>query len=293
MQRRSRLGATMSGIDYVALFSPLSTGGTAAGSLLQTIYGYSAPATGLLGANPVTALTQAEQNETKDVAAAAATPQVARAISAFTTAVQDASSPSELLSNPTVMQVLLTANGLGDQVPYTALAEKTLLSNPSDPQSLVNQLSDSRWLPVVQTYDFANQGLSVIQNPTVIAAVANGYAEYTWRASLDAVTPGLSNALTFRSEASGVTSVDQILGDPVMFQVVTGALGIPEQIVFQPLAAQQQAISSRLDIGQFQNPQFVETFVQRYLISQQANAAGSVTSPSLEALAAQAQGLIA
>ena len=293
MQRRSRLGPTMSGIDYVALFSPLSTGGTAAGSLLQTIYGYSAPATGLLGANPVTALTQAEQNETKDVAATAATPQVARAISAFTTAVQDASNPSELLSNPTVMQVLLTANGLGDQVPYTALAEKTLLSNPSDPRSLVNQLSDSRWLPVVQTYDFANQGLSVIQNPTVIAAVANGYAEYTWRASLDAVTPGLSNALTFRSEASGVTSVDQILGDPVMFQVVTGALGIPEQIVFQPLAAQQQAISSRLDIGQFQNPQFVETFVQRYLISQHANAAGSVTSPSLEALAAQAQGLIA
>jgi hypothetical protein len=283
----------VSSIDYGALFAAVNTNGTTAGGLLQTIYGYPAPGTLSMGTNPITALNQAERNQTKDVAVTAATPQVARAISAFTTAVQNATSPSELLNNATVMQVLLTANGLSDQIPYTALAEKTLLSNSSDPHSLVNQLSDSRWLPVVQTYDFANQGLSVIQKPAVIASVANGYAEYTWRASLDAVTPGLSNALTFRSEASSITSVDQILGDPVMFQVVTGALGIPEQIVFQPLAAQQQAITSRLDISQLQSPRFVESFVQRYLISQQASATSSGATPSIEALAAQAQGLIA
>ncbi len=217
---------------------------------------------------------------------------MARAISAFTAAVNSATSPAELLSNPTVMQVLLTANGLSDQVPYTALATDTLLSNPSDPNSLVNQLTDSRWLPVVETYDFATQGLSVIQDPAVISTITNGYAEYTWLSSLDQVTPGLSNALTFRAQASSITSVDQILGNQTMFDVVTGALGIPEQIVYQPLAAQQQAITSRLDISQLQNPQFVQSFVQRYLIAQQANATASNTTPSLEALAAQAQGLV-
>ncbi|MGH7161266.1 MAG: DUF1217 domain-containing protein, partial [Acetobacteraceae bacterium] len=102
----------------------------------------------------------------------------------------------------------------------------------------------------------------------------------------------LSNALSFRSEASSITSVDQILGNATMFQVVTGALGIPEQIVFQPLEAQQKAISSRLDISQFQKPKFVESFVQRYLIAQQANATASNASPSLSALAVQAQGLV-
>jgi Protein of unknown function (DUF1217) len=280
------------GINYAALFTPLSTSGGAAGGLIDTLYGYS-PSGASSGTNPVTALDQAEQNQTKDVAITAAEPQVARAISTFTTAVQSATSPAELLNNPTVMQVLLTANGLSDQIPYTALAQKTLLSNPNDPKSLVNQLTDPRWLPVVQTYNFANDGLSVIQNPATIATIANGYAEYTWRASLDAVTPGLSNALTFRSEASTITSADQILGDPVMFQVVTGALGIPEQIVFQPLAAQQQAITSRLDITQFQDPKFVESFVQRYLIAEQTSATASNTPPSLDALAAQAQGLIA
>ena len=153
------------------------------------------------------------------------------------------------------MKVLLTANGLADQVPYTALAQKTLQSNVNDPKSLANKLTDTRWKPVVQTYDFANKGLSVIQDPKVISTIANAYAEVTWRKSLDATTPGLSNALTFRKQASTISSVDQILGDPVMRKVVTTALGIPLQIAFQPLEAQEKAISTRLDITQVQGPE--------------------------------------
>ncbi len=165
------------------------------------------------------------------------------------------------------MKVLLTANGLGDQLSYTALAQKALLSNVNDPKSLANTLSNTQWKSVAQTYDFANQGLSIIQNPKVISTITNGYAEVTWRQSLDASTPGLSNALTFRAEACSVTSVDQILGDPILRTVVTTALGIPEQIAFQPLEAQEKAITSRLDISKLQNPQFVESFAQRYLIT--------------------------
>jgi Protein of unknown function (DUF1217) len=246
--------------------------------------------------NPVTALSNAEQDETQEITATSQEPQVARAIQAFTTAVQNATSPQQLLSNPQALQVLLTANGLGDQTSYTALATQTLLSNINDPNSLVNQLSDTRWQSVVQTYDFANKGLSIIQNPQVIQTIANGYAEVTWMNSLDATTPGLSDALTFRQEASSITSVDQILGDPVMRTVVTTALGIPEQIAFQDLSAQEQAITSRLNISKFQDPNFVESFTQRYLIaaSQAASSSSSSTSSSsLMALAVRAEGLIA
>ncbi len=283
-----------SGIDYAALISPISSSGSSeAGGLLDTLYGYGTSSTATSDTNPVAALEQAEQNETQDITTTAAEPEVARAIKTFTAAVQTATSPAQLLSNPTVMQVLLTANGLADQVPYTALAQQTLLSNPDDPNSLVNQLADSSWLPVVQTYNFANQGLSVIQNPSVIQTIANGYAEYTWLSSLDQITPGLSSALAFRSQASSVTSVDQILGSATLFDVVTGALGIPEQIVYQPLSAQEQAISSRLNIADLQNPKFVQNLIEQYLVAQQASATASNTTPSLSALAVQAQGIVA
>jgi hypothetical protein len=242
--------------------------------------------------NPVTALNSAEQNQTQDIATTAKEPQVARDIAAFSTAVAAATDPATLLKNPTVMKVLLTANGLSDQIPYTALATKALLSNTSDTNSLANQLTDTRWKTVAQNYNFATQGLSVLKNPKVISTLTDAYAEVTWRQSLDAATPGLSNALSFRQSAGSITSVDQILGDPTLRTVVTTALGIPEQIAFQNLPAQEKAISSQVDITKFKDPKFVESFTQRYLLAAGAAASSSTTTTDLSTLAVQAQGLV-
>jgi len=274
----------MSGI--LSLFQSADTSTT--GELLSTLYGTGS--TSASTQDPITALEQAEQNQTADIAATAKEPSVARDIATFTSVVQNAKSVSDILNNPTALKVLLTANGLSDQLSYTALAQKTLMSNINNSNSLVNQLDNTDWTDTVKTYDFANKGLSVIQNPKVISTLANAYAEITWRQSLDATTPGLSNALTFRSEASSITSVDQILGDSTMRTVVTTALGLPEEIALQPLEAQEKAISSRLDISQFQNPKFVDQFVQRYLIAAQTSSTSGTSS--ITSLAVQAQGLV-
>lgn len=277
----------MSGsIDLSVLFG--SDASSAASSIMSILSGNSASQ----GTNPLSALTAAERDETRDVAQTAKQPQVAREIAAFKQAVAKAKTPADLLKNPQALDVLLTANGLGDQGSYTALAQKALLSNTNDPKSVANQLSDTRWKTVAQTYDFANKGLSVLQNPKVIATLTNGYAEVTWRQSLDATTPGLSNALSFRAAAAGVTSVDQILGDSTLRTVVTGALGIPPQIAFQQLGAQEKAISSRLDITKLKDPKFVEGLAQRYLLSQQGASGGSGGSASLNQRAIQSQGLV-
>ncbi|HVB69305.1 MAG TPA: DUF1217 domain-containing protein [Acetobacteraceae bacterium] len=288
------MGTTLNSLPGLSsLYAAISGSSGTTASLLGAIYNTGTTGVSLGSQNPITALTNAETNQTQDIKATAAEPAVQRAISAFTKAVQTATSPQQLLSNPAVMQVLMTANGLADQIPYTALAQKTLLSNVNTPTSLVNQLTDTRWKPVVQTYDFANKGLSIIQNPSVISTITNAYAEITWRNSLNATTPGLSNALTFVANASSATQVDQILGDPTLRSVVTTTLGIPLQIAFQPLEAQQKAITSQLDITKLQDPKFVQQFAQRYLIAMaQSASASTTTQPSLAALAVQAQGLV-
>jgi hypothetical protein len=231
--------------------------------------------------NPLPALQQAETNQTKDIAQEAADPVVSRDVAAFRAAVANAKTPADLLQDPSALKVLLTANGLGDQVQYTALAQKALLSNTADTNSLANTLSNTNWKSAAQTYDFYNQGLSVIKQPQVLDSIANAYAEVTWRQSLDTTTPGLSNALTFRSEASSITSVDQILGDPVLRDVVTTALGLPLQLAVQPLEAQVKAITSQLDITKFSDPKFTESFIQRYLIAKAASSTSSGSPSSL------------
>ena len=261
------------------------------GSLLTTLYGGSSGTATQTSTDPIGDLQRAEANQSKDIKLAAANPQTARDIATFTAQVTAATSPAALLQNPTVLKVLLTANGLGDQVAYPALAQKALLSNPTDPNSLANQLSNTAWASTAKTYNFANQGLTILQDPSTISTITSAYAEVLWRQSLDATTPGLSNALAFRDEASTITSVDQILGDPVLRNVVTTALGIPETIAIQGLPEQEDAITSRLDITQFQKPAFVDQFLQQYLI--QTNLGGGSSSPpSLDQLAVQSAGLL-
>ncbi len=278
--------------SYAPLFTNLYDSNSTSSGLLNALYGNSGQSLG--AANPLQALQTAELNQTKDIAVTAKEPQVARDLAAFKSAVAAAKDPAALLNNPTVMKVLLTANGMSDQIPFTALSRKAMLSNAKSTTSLVSKLSaaDSRWKPMVQTYDFANKGLSVLKQPSVLSTIANAYAEVTWRQSLDATTPGLSSALDFRSRAATVKTADQVLGDPVLRDVITTALGIPMQIAFQDLTAQEHAITSRLDFSQLKNAHFVDTLTQEYLLNKANASTTQSNQPTLDQLSAKASGLI-
>jgi Protein of unknown function (DUF1217) len=285
----------MSGsINILSLFQGAVTNGgnNTAASLLATIEG-TGSSTGASGGDPITALKIAEQNQTQDIAATAAQPAVARDIAAFKQALATATTPQQFLSNPTTLKVLLTANGLGSEASYTALAQKVLMSDPSQSGSLVNRVASSNasWLSVVQTYQFATHGLSILQNPNVQQTIANGYAEVMWRQSLDATTPGLSDALTFQSSAGTITSASQVLSNPVLFNVITTAFNIPQQIIYQDRGAQEQAINSQVDFSRLKDTGYVNTITDQFLLnSQQQNSTGT---GDLTSLAVQAQGLIA
>jgi Protein of unknown function (DUF1217) len=261
-------------------------------SLLAALFGRGGPGQGSV--NPIAALEQAKAGETRQVALVAAEPQVKRDIAQFTQVLATAKTPADLLANPSALKVLLTANGLGDQVPNTALATRALLADPAQPGSLVNKLPDTRWLSVNKTLAFASKGLAALKNPATLSSITNGYAEVLWRTNLDQTTPGLSNALDFQQRASTIKDVDQVLGDPTFRAVITTALGVPQEIAFQTLTAQEHAISTRIDLTKFKDPTFVNQFTQRYLIA--AQQAASLTSnsaaPDLTTLAARSAGLV-
>lgn len=238
---------------------------------LSVLYGGGAGTAGT-GANPVTALRQAVSGQARGIAAAAKQPEVQRDIAAFRRAVATAKDPKALLADPAARRVLLTASGLGDQADYAALATKALLSDPSDPKGLANALPDAKWKAAASTLGFAKQGLAALRDPKVLDTLASAYAEIAWRKSLDAATPGLSDALTFRATAARARNVDDVLGDATLRRVVTGALGIPQEIAVQPLDTQERAISSRLDVSRLRDPKFVDGLAQRYLIAKAGEA---------------------
>lgn len=277
----------MSDSIALSLLSSIAGNSDAGGlSMLQAIYGQTTQAS---AENAFTALKQAEANQTQDVAATEKQPDVARDITAFQKAIAGATDAASLLKNPDFLKVLLTANGLASQVQYPALAQKVLLSDPSDSNALVSRLGNATWTATNKTYQFGTKGLAVIQDPSVQSKLADAYAEVKWRESLDQKTPGLSNALTFRAEAATVTDPYAILGDPVLRDVVTTALGLPQEIALQDVDTQARAITTRLDLSKLKDPHFVDSFTQRYLLNKQTDSTASAT-PTLDSLASQLSG---
>ena len=276
-------------INYASLFPGTGAVTNGATSILQALYGGAAtPTTGTSSLDPITALKLAQANQKTDIANEAKTPTVELQIAAFTKAVNAATSVKSLLSNRDFLQVFLTANGLGASVNETALAQQALTSNPASSTGLASQLAstNSAWLNTAQTYNFYANGLAAIQNPKVLSTITNGYAEVLWRQSLDQQTPGLSNALYFLANAASLTSPDLVLGNSVARTVVTTAFGIPEQIAYQPLQAQEQVISNALDFSKLKDSQYVQTITDQYLVQLQASASASSSSSSITSLIA-------
>ena len=294
----SGIGGIVPGMDYSSLLqSDTSTTSSISAAILSALYSGSS-ATGSTFAstgNPLTDLKLAQADQTADVAAEAKQPQVSQAITAFKTAVANATSIQAALLNPNVQQVLLTANGLSSYIGQTALVQKVLLSDPTDSTSLVNQLGDSTLLSTVQTYNFATNGLAELQNPTVVSTLTNAYAEVEWRQSLDQATPGLANALTFLSQASSIKSINDVFANVTNFDVITTALGIPQAIVDQALSAQKTAVNSRLDYAKLQDPTYVTSLTDQYLLTMQEQSQASSSSNSstnIFSLAEQSTGLV-
>ena len=289
------MSGIVSGIDYSVLFSSASSSSDVSASLLTILYsGNSGSSSGsaISSGNPILDEKLAEQNQTKDIANQAKDPGVIRDLAAFTKGIANAKDLNSALQNPNVLKVLLTANGLGDQVAYTALASKALQSDPTVATSLVSTLTDTRWKTVATNYGLSSKGLAGLTDPKVQAQVADAYARVTWLNSLNQATPGLAQALQFKQQASSIKSVDQILGDPTNFEVVLTALGIPQQVVYQGITGEEQAVASKLDITKLQDPTFVNNLTSQYLLAKQQAAQGTQSGSSLDALAVQANGLV-
>jgi hypothetical protein len=277
------MSGIVSGINYNLLLSgESSTDATA--SILAALYSSTSattPTTTFVSSgNPITDLTLAQKEEATGVAQEAKQPLVAQAVNAFTTAVNNATSIQSALSNPDIQKVLLAVTGLTNYSGETALVQKIFLSDPSDPNSLVNQLNNSTAVSAVQTYDFAKNGLAGLQNPQMISTISNAYAQVQWLDGLDQATPGLANALTFLNQASSIQNAYDVLGNYTNFQVVTTALDIPQTIVFQDQSAQASAINSRLDYSQLQNRSYVTSLTDQYLLTMQEQKNSSSSSGS-------------
>jgi len=215
------------------------------------------------------ALKTAEKQRGQATAAIERRPDVRRDLRRFEEAVKAAKSPEELLKNREALKVLLTASGLEKQLDQRALIQRALTSRRSEPGTLINQLATSN-LPLANLANrlkFDTEGLNIIQNPETLAAFRADYLDALRRKDLERLTPGIDAALQFQKKAASITRAVDVLADPVVREVVTGALSIPAEFAFQPIENQERIIERRLQISRLKDSDFVEQLTQRFLIN--------------------------
>ncbi len=217
--------------------------------------------------------------EEKALARLAKDPQINRQLDQFAKAVAKASDLKAALRDPRVLGVLLPALGLPDAVGQAGLALRALTADPKDPEGLLARLPDKRWKAAAEALNLQERGLEALRDPKTQALLAEGLRRLSWQKELDADQPGISDAMLFRERAASVTSAYDLLGDPVLRRVITGALGLPQQIAVQPVETQARAITSRLDLSKLQNPREVAKLAERYVVAAAATEAGSTVSP--------------
>lgn len=217
--------------------------------------------------------------EEKALARLAKDPQINRQLDQFAKAVAKATDLKAALRDPRVLNVLLPALGLPDAVGQAGLAMRALTEDPKNPDGLLARLPDRRWKAAAATLNLKEGGLDALRDPKVQAVLADGLRRLSWQQELDADQPGLSDAMLFEQRAASVKNAYDVLGDPVLRRVVTGALGLPQQLAIQPVETQARAITSRLDLGKLQNPREVAKLAERYVVAAAGTGAGGAASP--------------
>lgn len=220
--------------------------------------------------------------EAKALARLAKDPQIARELEGFAKAAAKATDVKAALRDPKILNVLLPALGLPDAVGQPGLAMRALLADPKSADGLLARLPDSRWKAAASTLNLRERGVEALRDPKVQASLADGLRRMAWRNELDAGQPGTGDAMLFRERAATAKTAYDVLGDPVLRRVVTGALGLPQAIVVQPIETQARAVRARLDLDKLQNPREVAKLAERYVVAAAGSAgAAGAASPLL------------
>ncbi|HET6308588.1 MAG TPA: DUF1217 domain-containing protein, partial [Rhodopila sp.] len=115
---------------------------------------------------------------------------------------------------------------------------------------------------------------------TGIDNAIKGYQQNTFDAAVGQDNPVLQNALYFTQYAQGATTLTQLMSNPTLLSVVTGALGIPSSFGYLSFSQQEAMLEPLVNMKQFSTAAGVEQFVSKYVDMSEATQAGTSDSTS-------------
>lgn len=206
------------------------------------------------------------QTRAKQFAAFERLPQTQRDVDYFRANAQKVETVEEFLADRRLMTVALSAYGMDDELQYMGRIRKVMTEPLSDKEALANKLIDPRFKALAGAFGFGTTGVANLAINKFIEDVIDKFKTNEFEKYLGERNPALREAEYFKRNIGSVTGAYNILGDKVLREVVTFTLGLPKEIALQSIEKQKALIDARVDIEDFQDPDFIDKFVRRFLI---------------------------
>lgn len=177
-----------------------------------------------------------------------------------------------LLADSRALTFLKAAYGLeNDSDPFfKQTLRAALTSDEQDPDSFVNQSGNEKYRELARAFNFASDGtverveLGAVQDPSRLAETQDLFIRQTIEETAGEQSEGVRLALYFQRKAADITSGYSILADKALLEVVTTALGLPDEVANMDTDKLSALIEDRIDLADFQDSDALEKFIGRF-----------------------------
>lgn len=223
-------------------------------------------------------------------------PQIQNSRDYFAQKMNNVKDAEDLVSNYKLLSVALRAFGMDDDLKNRAFIKKVLEADPSDRKSVVNRLTDKRYLKLNQAFGFGTEG-SRTSNIDV-AGISKLYATRSFEKNIGEQHQEIELALSaqrelpdiIKSGSSNSTKWFRITGSPALRKVFEGAFGfrstfssisVDRQV--EELKSGMQRMFGSAEVSSLSEPGNMDKLIKNYLVRVQINAT-NISTPYSTAL---------
>ena len=191
---------------------------------------------------------------------------VQKDIDYFNKAVDKLKTVDDLFKDQRLVSFLAKALNLSGEEQYPGKMKRILTEKVDDKNAVMNRLSSKQYKNAAESLRLGESGLDRLKLNGTKESLVYGYKNAKFEESIGQENLAVRQARYFEKyAATAANSPYNVLGDPILREVVTYTLGLPKQIAVQPVETQAKAITDRVDIKKFSDPKFRENFIKKFL----------------------------
>jgi hypothetical protein len=209
----------------------------------------------------------------------------------FKNRIGDIKSVEDLVGDRRLLSFVLDAFDLSGEIDKTAFV-KVAIQGGSD--GFAKFLRDVRYRELAGFIEAPVYGVTKLTTSEGQDAVIDRFMTIAGERAVGNQSERARQALFFKRIASTISSPLELLGNNLTRDIALTALSLPPQIAMQSVEKQEQLISSRIDVEKFDDPDYVDSFLTRFLVNADLKDSGtSAQSGSATYLGQQLAGQLA